>query len=688
MRAKIFLAVALLALGGFFPAAAKVVDVGLDGYVTDGLVANWDGVFNVAPDAYHDGAATVWTDLVSGREAAFKAVADMSGGIGHWATNGYHFAGASYAQIGTAWNLGSVFTVQIVCDYTVADQTAIHYPNYFAAPNDFCIFTQWGGASMQWKTNPAGESTRPSLNSWKGKYITAVFGTTTMYLTETAAYAGAVTRAGRQATGNLLWTIGGSANGPKDRVSIGTIHAVRIYSKQLSEDEMAANRAVDERRFRNGLVGADVVVATDTPGVSGDVPPGTYGVIGEHLFRAPSIVVKDGVTYALAGYRLETWDTAAKAWTGATTSFSSVYRHVPDGTVRRLTWLWSSAGGLQRYQATDYVQGGLQAQFDGVRNVAYDAAHAPNPELWRELVSEGAIAASFVANTNDFPIGEWAADGFAFDGGGYAKTDSNLPALGLACTVQVTLDCNTSAQTGIRYSNFISYTAGDSGMFGQGSKVTWKMDGTTGGKWDDPPAVRAEISSGWAGKYLTGIITPTEIGLFQTATTNGVTFQQRTKFNEVLSDKWLIGGAINSNDGGTEVRCCRANIQSVRLYSRILSNYELALNREIDEVRFRGAFPATDGIEVATDMEGAEGFEPSGIYRLYGTYAFSAPGRLKVGGLTYRAKGSTVETWNETTGAWENGVWQDGATRTLQADGSRRRLLWAWVQTGMRVIVK
>ena len=33
--------------------------------------------------------------------------------------------------------------------------------------------------------------------------LTAVWGTNTMYLTETAAYAGAVTRAGRQATGNL-----------------------------------------------------------------------------------------------------------------------------------------------------------------------------------------------------------------------------------------------------------------------------------------------------------------------------------------------------------------------------------------------------------------------------------------------------------------------------------------------------
>lgn len=688
MRAKIFPAVALLALGGSFPAAAKVVDVGLDGYVTDGLVANWDGVFNVASDTYHDGGATVWADLVGGHDASFKAVTDRTGGMGHWATNGYYFAGASYAQIGTAWNLGSVFTVQIVCDYTVANQAAINYPNYFAAPNDFCIFTQKAGASLQWKTDPAGESTRSKLTSWNGKYITAVFGTNTLYLTQTAAYANAVTRAGTQATGNLLWTIGGSASGPKDRVTIGTIHAVRIYSKQLSEDEMAVNRAQDERRFRNGRANADVVVATDTPGLSGDVPPGTYGVVGEHLFRAPSIVQTNGTTYALLGYRLETWDKAAKAWSNAVTSFDSTYRHVADETTVRLTWLWSSTGGLQRYQATDYVQPGLKAQFDGVRNVAYDAAHAPDPELWHELVSDGAITASFVANTNDFPIGEWTADGFAFDGGGYAKTDSNLPALGMACTVQVTLDCNTSAQTGIRYSNFISYTAGDNGMFSQNAKVTWKMDGTTGGKWDDPPAVRAEISSGWAGKYLTGIITPTEIGLFQTATTNGVTFQQRTKFNEVLSDKWLIGGAVNSNDGGTEVRCCRANIQSVRLYDRVLSNDELALNRDVDEVRFRGAYPASDGVVVATSLEGAEGVEPSGLYRLYGTYAFSAPVKLKIGGEVYRAKGSTVETWNESTGVWEGAAWQEGRTRTLQADGSRRRLTWSWAPCGMKFIIR
>ncbi len=673
---------------------AKVVDLGVGGYVTDSLVANWDGICNVSADQFHDPSATAWSDLVSGRTANFVAVTSREGGLGHWATNGYYFAGASYAQIGTAWNLGNVFTVQIVCDYNVADQAAISYPNYFAAPNDFCIFTQKDGSYVQWKTDPAGESTRCRMSGWGAKYITAIFGTNTMYLTGSTSYASAVTRAGTQETGARLWTFGGSANGPSSRVSIGTIHAVRIYSKQLSEAELAVNRAVDEARFRNGRKGVDVVVATDTEGLNGDVPPGLYGVVGEsHLFHAPSIVVTNGVTYALSGYRLETWDEEGRTWTNACTTASSLYRHAPDGTPVRLTWLWSTTGGIQRYQASDYVQTGLKVQFDGINNVGFDASHAESPEKWRELVSDGEITASFLMNTNTLGAGAWTAMGYAFDGGDYALTDSSLPALGLEFTVQCVLDCTPSSQSDIRYPNYISYTAGDYGMFTSygGTMVTWKSDALSGSKWGDgdiPPAERATLSS-WQGKYLTGIMTATQVGLLQGVTTNGVQFEDRTIFVEAASTKWVLGGAISYSDAGTACRCCRATFQCARLYDRVLSNDELAFNREIDEVRFRGAMPPENGIIVATNTEGLEGNEPAGKYRLYGSYTFSAPRKLVLAGTAMRPKGCTVETWDANEGAWVSVEWHGGRSCELQADGTAlRRLTWTWVPSGMRITIR
>ena len=451
---------------------------------------------------------------------------------------------------------------------------------------------------------------------------------------------------------------------------------------------------MDEDRFRNGRKGVDVVVATNTEGLNGDVPPGKYGVVGEsHLFRAPSVVETNGVTYALSGYRLETWDKNTCTWTNERTSSSSLYRHTPDGTMVRLTWLWSTTGGIQRYQASDYAQPGLRAQFDGINNVGFDAGHAASPEKWSELVSDGAIKASILLNTNLIGSGVWAELGYAFNGGDYALTDSNLPALGLEFTVQCVLDCTPSSQSDIHYPNYISYAAGDYGMFTSYGRntVEWQMDALSGSKWGDgdiPPAERATLSS-WQGKYLTGIMTATQVGLLQGVTTNGVQFEDRTIFVEAASTKWILGGAISSSGAGTAERCCRATYQCARFYDRVLSNDELALNREIDEVRFRGAMPPENGVVVATNTDGLEGNESSGIYRVYGTYSFTAPRKLVLDGIAMRPKGCTVETWDANEGAWVSAEWHGGCSCELQADGTAlRRLTWTWVPSGMRITVR
>lgn len=673
-----------------FGSRAEVVDLGLKDYVSDGLVANWDGVFNVGTAVFHDSSVAEWTDLVSGRKATFTAVSGRTGGMGHWATNGYRFAGASYAVLENKWGLGNVFTVQVVCDYTLSDHVGISYPNYFAGPDDFCIFTSKTAAKLQWKTNPAGENTRPELSSWKGKYITGVFGSEKMYLTQTASYANEVTRSGSQAVKEQVWTFGGSASGAADRVSIGTIHAVRIYNRELTEDELAVNYAVDERRFRQGRVNADVVVATDTPGLHGVQPPGTYGVIEDHLFCAPSIVVTNGVTYALRGYRLETWNAEARTWMGAETRFSSMYRHVAGDDTVRLTWLWSAEGGLLRYSIGDYVQRGLKVQFDGIRNVAADAAHAETAEKWNELVSDGDITASFHLTTNNLGWGAWTDAGYAFSGGDYGLTDSALPALGKEFTVQCVLDCDVAKQSDMRYSNYISYTRGDYGMFTSrgGNKVTWKMDAVSGGPWTEPPGERA-VLSGWKGKYLTGICTADEIALIQGVSTNGAAFQKRALFNDVESYLWVLGGAISGSDGGTAERCCTATLNGVRMYDRVLTNDELAHNQEIDEVRFRGANPATNGVVVATDEAGAEGFEPTGVYRLYGAYSFTASRTVNAAGRTVLPKGCTVETWNADTGDWDGAVWNEGPVCTLSDGGAAlRRITWSWTVPSLRIFIR
>ena len=93
-----------------------------------------------------------------------------------------------------------------------------------------------------------------------------------------------------------------------------------------------------------------------------------------------------------------------------------------------------------------------------------------------------------------------------------------------------------------------------------------------------------------------------------------------------------------------DARLTLSRYYAARFYNRPLTEAELAQNRKVDEIRFRGAI-YTNVLVAASSYPGVSGVEPAGVYDVDGSHVFSAP-NVTVGNMTYVADGYTIEVWN------------------------------------------
>ena len=115
---------------------------------------------------------------------------------------------------------------------------------------------------------------------------------------------------------------------------------------------------------------------------------------------------------------------------------------------------------FKAFDVGDYVQDGLVANYDGIRNAGPDADHDPNAMTWVNCVDSAKwplLWCSYIWNESTSKYewkksntseGEWASDGFVFDGLTYfAKwNDSNPVVLGPDFTYQFGTDGTISSQ--------------------------------------------------------------------------------------------------------------------------------------------------------------------------------------------------------------------------------------------------
>ena len=135
--------------------------------------------------------------------------------------------------------------------------------------------------------------------------------------------------------------------------------------------------------------------------------------------------------------------------------------------------------------------------------------------------------------------------------------------------------------------------------------------------------------------------------------------------------------------------CHRGDFYQVRYYTRKLTDFELAWNRDVDEVRYYGGLPTTisNAVVVARAQEGFSSAE-DGVYLLTDTYEFTAEKR-KIDGVSF-APAYTVETWDSTADAWVKSSRKSGESCVLKQSESTapRRIVWSWHKEGFSVTVR
>lgn len=678
------LAVAVLAAS---PLLAKL-KYDVDAYVQDGLVVNFDGVRNAGADNAHDPSAAVWADVSgNGNGAEFLTVTEA----GRWMKNGYLFSGGSYAQITNAVPLGLEFTLQLVTDTPGGIQKPIgSEPVYFTdVTGGFSIFSYTTSRSLTWKADSYGGGSwdnknggRANLNGWNGRYLTAAYDDVTRFIFQGDTYPVGTNRLKWVEVPANNWMFGGKAN-EKNCVR-GMYHAVRIYNRRLTAEEIKRNFELDEIRFRGaGIPVTNVVVATSVPNIEGKEVSGVYAVDGSHSFTAPQSAVRGEREFALQGYRLELWDAETGDW-GDGEVYSGnefLYDTAQAAGKVRLTWLWKVSKQLdEKFDIDDYVQEGLIGHFDGIRNAGRCLPHDDSAAGWNDLSASFRSAAFNVKEGAD--AGEWTNDGYLFKGSSYAIITNSLN-MGLYSTVQLVTDIDTSAQNGITlfgavYEPFNLFTYVD----GNKNAVYFKAYGTTGVGSGSYP-----VCSGWSGKYLNGILDYIDTAVFQgteiPACKPGVEFKAA-----VGAQKWCWGGVYYQNDPHI-AGMVSGVYHSVRMYNRVLSGDELVWNRRVDEGRFRGptSFATSNVVVVASRVSGLSGSEECGNYRAVG-WTFTADGGTKtLNGKDYVCDGYVVEIWNATTKSWElseRGT-SRGWTSPANDEWASRRLTWKWrVVRGIR----
>ena len=324
-------------------------------YIQTGLMGHFDAIRNVGIDQPHNPTATEWKNLASGYPDA-----EFIGNVGHW-RSGYSFYSTgdealSYVRLKSALNVGSKMAVQLVTTIDSAKQYSGSsiYNIFFRSPdNEFSLYYQNTSASAKtqkliMKADKFGGASgnRPAINPWDGRYITAMVDSDIRLLGETASSIKSKTTTPTK-TFNYQFHWCGTHVGAHP-ANVGDFHAVRIYNAELTAEQLAWNRMLDEVRYRGADTNVNVVVWSDAAGIEGTQMNGKYMVNGHCTFTAPASVTTNGCTYALAGYTLEVWDSATNAWRAAEVhagESSFAYTNCLARPKVRLTWNWNMTSG-------------------------------------------------------------------------------------------------------------------------------------------------------------------------------------------------------------------------------------------------------------------------------------------------------------------------------------------------------
>ena len=638
------------------------------GYLTEGLALRLDGIDNVG-GGVHDASATVWKDLSgNGRDAFLHGNAD---GSSYWTDKGFYFNFNAVFSTAETFAFGTQHTFEVLMDGKRSDwwgdnaEKDILVPStgptgaggiYYKAANAILCHRSDATTGSAWNAMPGFYqlATVTYLAALRDNAKTALITGTTYPETEydianggIAASQNYVTNAWLVGSKNLVadpttWLVGGRTTAPANTTK-GTVKSVRLYNRLLTETELAHNRVVDEARFFGNIPATGcVVVQSAIDGLEGREPSGTYFPDGWTFSAGAGTQTVRGIEWQCAGYQLQTWDAAASAWGAQQTVLrngENAVEYTAAATSAalpsvRLTWLWKPVSGIRTaadYALADYAAGGMQLHLDGLLNAG--TAHDSSATVWSDLSGNGRDA-TLAGN----PSGEsdWTDSGYFFASNAVfatADTATGKFALGHAYTMQAVSDVNfadnlraSNAQGGTFVSPIDHYAYGSVWIKSDGmGTIQHRTGDTTGAAWD----MNAAVIVGTEGHatYLTALRNGNRTALVEgtayPTTSNTKRNQACIDWSEGSKDvtaaatRWGVGSA--SVGGGSHP--LYGTIKSVRLYDRMLSEDELAWNRNVDSARFFGALATTNVVVAASPYNGDIAAD---AYQVFGTATFAA----------------------------------------------------------------
>lgn len=200
-------------------------------YVTDGLVAMWDGEWN-AGGGVHDASATVWKDIVGGVEIPVASVGD------NYVTLGYTLA----PQLIISQILGGSYTYEHALTRTSQVTGAV---DYFTT--DLGDLLQWQyTSSSSWCRLPFG-----GITSLGGSVLNEVdVMAQSLENGNAALYGNGVVKGTSAGISSVGTTFSRSAVQWEQSNIISRLHRrISIYSRALTAEEVAHNYAKDKERF-------------------------------------------------------------------------------------------------------------------------------------------------------------------------------------------------------------------------------------------------------------------------------------------------------------------------------------------------------------------------------------------------------------------------------------------------------
>lgn len=308
-------------------------------YVSNGLVACWDGIEN-AGVGMHDANATVWKDVVGGYEFALTGVtveADRMTFDGTATSYGTLDSAGSTATFGAAKN----GTMEIVFASRTASGTQVLLQSTSGIGLAFGFYQgNILSSTVSSPVFPFAQGT--ATNSISIRYSSSK-PVSPIYTNGSSLVSG---------TGNNSWGspnstttfIGVRANKADNTHFPGSIYSIRLYNRQLTDEEIAANYMVDRMRF-DAEFRASALQVSSAPDSLGSPLPSLGMVTGLSAGETREVTcgaavctnANSSLEYRCAGWKLYNQSDVIVD-SGPETSFT--YTHPAPAEFRRLEWQW------------------------------------------------------------------------------------------------------------------------------------------------------------------------------------------------------------------------------------------------------------------------------------------------------------------------------------------------------------